>query len=156
MTKILLVEDEEALYDPLSFLLGREGFTPVVVDNGLDAVPAFEREDPDLVLLDVMLPGMSGMEVCKKIRASSSVPIIMLTAKDSEIDKVLGLELGADDYVTKPYSSRELMARIRAVLRRQSPDHGDEQDQKPWRLVRCVWMWSVTSSPWTVRKFPCP
>ena len=109
MTKILLVEDEEALYDPLSFLLGREGFTPVVVDNGLDAVPAFEREDPDLVLLDVMLPGMSGMEVCKKIRASSSVPIIMLT---------------------KPYSSRELMARIRAVLRRQSPDHGDEQDQK--------------------------
>ena len=130
MTKILLVEDEEALYDPLSFLLGREGFTPVVVDNGLDAVPAFEREDPDLVLLDVMLPGMSGMEVCKKIRASSSVPIIMLTAKDSEIDKVLGLELGADDYVTKPYSSRELMARIRAVLRRQSPDHGDEQDQK--------------------------
>lgn len=130
MTKILLVEDEEALYDPLSFLLGREGFTPVVVDNGLDAVPAFEREDPDLVLLDVMLPGMSGMEVCKKIRASSSVPIIMLTAKDSEIDKVLGLELGADDYVTKPYSSRELMARIRAVLRRQSSEHGDEQDQK--------------------------
>ena len=130
MTKILLVEDEEALYDPLSFLLGREGFTPVVVDNGLDAVPAFEREDPDLVLLDVMLPGISGMEVCKKIRASSSVPIIMLTAKDSEIDKVLGLELGADDYVTKPYSSRELMARIRAVLRRQSPDHGDEQVQK--------------------------
>ena len=130
MTKILLVEDEEALYDPLSFLLGREGFTPVVVDNGLDAVPAFEREDPDLVLLDVMLPGMSGMEVCKKIRASSSVPIIMLTAKDSEIDKVLGLELGADDYVTKPYSSRELMARIRAVLRRQSSDHGDEQEQK--------------------------
>lgn len=130
MTKILLVEDEEALYDPLSFLLGREGFTPVVVDNGLDAVPAFEREDPDLVLLDVMLPGMSGMEVCKKIRASSSVPIIMLTAKDSEIDKVLGLELGADDYVTKPYSSRELMARIRAVLRRQSSDHGDEQDHK--------------------------
>ena len=93
-------------------------------------MPAFEREDPDLVLLDVMLPGMSGMEVCKKIRASSSVPIIMLTAKDSEIDKVLGLELGADDYVTKPYSSRELMARIRAVLRRQSSDHGDEQDQK--------------------------
>ena len=122
MTKILLVEDEEALYDPLSFLLGREGFTPVVVDNGLDAVPAFEREDPDLVLLDVMLPGMSGMEVCKKIRASSSVPIIMLTAKDSELDKVLGLELGADDYVTKPYSARELIARIRAVLRRRSAE----------------------------------
>ena len=130
MSKILIVEDEEALSDPLAFLLGREGCQTIVVDNGLDALPVFDREGADLVLLDVMLPGMSGMEVCKKIRASSSVPIIMLTAKDSEIDKVLGLELGADDYVTKPYSSRELMARIRAVLRRQSSDHGDEQDQK--------------------------
>ena len=130
MSKILIVEDEEALSDPLAFLLGREGFQTIVVDNGLDALPVFDREGADLVLLDVMLPGMSGMEVCRKLREVSSVPIIMLTAKDSEIDKVLGLELGADDYVTKPYSSRELMARIRAVLRRQSPDHGDEQDQK--------------------------
>lgn len=122
MTKILIVEDEEALSDPLAFLLGREGFQTVVVDNGLDALPTFEREGADLVLLDVMLPGMPGTEVCRKLREVSSVPIIMLTAKDSELDKVFGLELGADDYVTKPYSARELIARIRAVLRRRSAE----------------------------------
>ena len=122
MSKILIVEDEEALSDPLAFLLGREGFQTIVVDNGLDALPVFDREGADLVLLDVMLPGMSGMEVCRKLREVSSVPIIMLTAKDSELDKVLGLELGADDYVTKPYSARELIARIRAVLRRRAAE----------------------------------
>ena len=122
MSIILIVEDEEALSDPLAFLLGREGFQTIVVDNGLDALPVFDREGADLVLLDVMLPGMSGMEVCRKLREVSSVPIIMLTAKDSELDKVLGLELGADDYVTKPYSARELIARIRAVLRRRSAE----------------------------------
>ena len=122
MSKILIVEDEEALSDPLAFLLGREGVQTIVVDNGLDALPVFDREGADLVLLDVMLPGMSGMEVCRKLREVSSVPIIMLTAKDSELDKVLGLELGADDYVTKPYSARELIARIRAVLRRRSAE----------------------------------
>lgn len=122
MSKILIVEDEEALSDPLAFLLGREGFQTIVVDNGLDALPVFDREGADLVLLDVMLPGMSGMEVCRKLREVSSVPIIMLTAKDAELDKVLGLELGADDYVTKPYSARELIARIRAVLRRRSAE----------------------------------
>ena len=122
MSKILIVEDEEALSDPLAFLLGREGFQTIVVDNGLDALPVFDREGADLVLLDVMLPGMSGMEVCRKLREVSSVPIIMLTAKDSELDKVLGLELGADDYVTKPYSARERSARIRAVLRRRSAE----------------------------------
>ena len=122
MSKILIVEDEEALSDPLAFLLGREGFQTIVVDNGLYALPVFDREGADLVLLDVMLPGMSGMEVCRKLREVSSVPIIMLTAKDSELDKVLGLELGADDYVTKPYSARELIARIRAVLRRRSAE----------------------------------
>ena len=122
MTKILIVEDEEALSDPLAFLLGRECFQTVVVDNGLDALPTFEREGADLVLLDVMLPGMPGTEVCRKLREVSSVPIIMLTAKDSELDKVFGLELGADDYVTKPYSARELIARIRAVLRRRSAE----------------------------------
>lgn len=122
MSKILIVEDEEALSDPLAFLLGREGFQTIVVDNGLDALPVFDREGADLVLLDVMLPGMSGIEVCRKLREVSSVPIIMLTAKDSELDKVLGLELGADDYVTKPYSARELIARIRAVLRRRSAE----------------------------------
>ena len=122
MSKILIVEDEEALSDPLAFLLGREGFQTVVVDHGLDALPTFEREGADLVLLDVMLPGMPGTEVCRKLREVSSVPIIMLTAKDSELDKVFGLELGADDYVTKPYSARELIARIRAVLRRRSAE----------------------------------
>lgn len=126
MTRILVVEDEESLSDPLAFLLGREGFDVQVVNNGLDAVTEFERNGADLVLLDVMLPGQSGMEVCKQIRATSVVPIIMLTAKDAEIDKVLGLELGADDYVTKPYSSRELIARVRAVLRRQG--EVEEQD----------------------------
>lgn len=119
MTRILMVEDEEALSEPLAFLLGREGFQVQVVADGVSAVAEFQRSGADLVLLDLMLPGQSGTEVCKQIRATSSVPIIMLTAKDSELDKVLGLELGADDYVTKPYSSRELIARIRAVLRRQ-------------------------------------
>ncbi|MCT1368487.1 MULTISPECIES: response regulator transcription factor [Kocuria] len=120
MTRILVIEDEEALSEPLAFLLGREGFEVTVIDNGLDAVAEFDRAGADLVLLDLMLPGQSGTEVCKQIRQRSQVPIIMLTAKDTEIDKVVGLELGADDYVTKPYSSRELVARIRAVLRRQS------------------------------------
>lgn len=125
-----MVEDEESLSEPLAFLLGREGFEVQVVDNGLDAVLEFERQGADLVLLDIMLPGQSGTEVCKQIRVTSAVPIIMLTAKDSEIDKVLGLELGADDYVTKPYSSRELIARIRAVLRRQ----GEGEESGPAAL----------------------
>ncbi|GHD12861.1 response regulator transcription factor [Zhihengliuella salsuginis] len=119
MTRILVVEDEESLSDPLSYLLEKEGFEVQVVDNGLDAVTEFDRAGADLVLLDLMLPGQSGTEVCRQLRQRSSVPVIMLTAKDSEIDKVVGLELGADDYVTKPYSSRELVARVRAVLRRQ-------------------------------------
>ena len=121
MTQILMIEDEESLSDPLAYLLGREGFEVTVVADGLEAVAQFDRTGADLVLLDLMLPGQSGTEVCKQIRQRSTVPIIMLTAKDAEIDKVLGLELGADDYVTKPYSSRELVARIRAVLRRGGP-----------------------------------
>lgn len=120
MTQILMVEDEESLSDPLAYLLGREGFDVTVVADGIRAVAEFDRAGADLVLLDLMLPGQSGTEVCKQIRQRSNVPIIMLTAKDAEIDKVLGLELGADDYVTKPYSSRELVARIRAVLRRRT------------------------------------
>jgi two-component system response regulator RegX3 len=124
MTRILLVEDEESLSDPLTYLLEKEGFEVRVADNGLDAVTEFERHGADLVLLDLMLPGQPGTEVFRQIRTVSQVPVIMLTAKDSEIDKVVGLELGADDYVTKPYSSRELVARIRAVLRRQG--EGDE------------------------------
>ena len=119
MSRILIVEDEESFSDPLSYLLGKEGFEVEVVDNGLDAITEFDRNGADLVLLDLQLPGLSGTEVCRQLRQRSSVPVIMLTAKDSEIDKVVGLELGADDYVTKPYSSRELVARVRAVLRRQ-------------------------------------
>lgn len=119
MSRILIVEDEESFSDPLSYLLGKEGFDVEVVDNGLDAITEFDRNGADLVLLDLQLPGQSGTEVCRQLRQRSSVPVIMLTAKDSEIDKVVGLELGADDYVTKPYSSRELVARVRAVLRRQ-------------------------------------
>ncbi|HXD27424.1 MAG TPA: response regulator, partial [Arthrobacter sp.] len=113
MTRILVVEDEESLSDPLEYLLTKEGFEVQVADNGLDAIVEFDRGGADLVLLDLMLPGQSGTEVCRQLRQRSSVPVIMLTAKDSEIDKVVGLELGADDYVTKPYSARELIARIR-------------------------------------------
>ena len=118
-TRILLVEDEPALSEPLAFLLEREGYDVEVVADGREAVTSFDRSGADLVLLDLMLPGLPGTEVCREIRARSSVPIIMLTAKDSEVDIVVGLELGADDYITKPYSTRELLARIRAVLRRR-------------------------------------
>jgi two-component system response regulator RegX3 len=119
LSRILIVEDEESFSDPLSYLLGKEGFEVEVVDNGLDAITEFDRNGADLVLLDLQLPGQSGTEVCRQLRQRSTVPVIMLTAKDTEIDKVVGLELGADDYVTTPYSSRELVARVRAVLRRQ-------------------------------------
>ncbi len=118
MTRILVVEDEDSFSDPLSYLLRREGYDVAVADDGRAALEEFDRNGADLVLLDLMLPGIPGTEVCRQLRARSNVPVIMLTAKDSEIDKVVGLELGADDYVTKPYSSRELVARVRAVLRR--------------------------------------
>jgi two-component system response regulator RegX3 len=118
VTRILVVEDEDSFSDPLSYLLRREGYDVAVADDGRAALEEFDRNGADLVLLDLMLPGIPGTEVCRQLRARSNVPVIMLTAKDSEIDKVVGLELGADDYVTKPYSSRELVARVRAVLRR--------------------------------------
>jgi two-component system response regulator RegX3 len=119
MTRVLVVEDEESFSDALSYMLRREGFEAVVAGNGPDALAEFDRGGADIVLLDLMLPGLPGTEVCRALRTRSNVPIIMLTAKDAEIDKVVGLELGADDYVTKPYSARELVARIRAVLRRR-------------------------------------
>jgi two-component system response regulator RegX3 len=119
MTKILVVEDEASFSEALSYVLTKEGFEVVVADTGDGAITAFDKGGADLVLLDLMLPGLSGTEVCKQLRSRSTVPIIMLTAKDTEVDKVVGLELGADDYVTKPYSKAELIARIRAVLRRQ-------------------------------------
>ena len=118
MSRILIVEDEESFSDPLSYLLQKEGFVTAVAATGPEALAEFDANGADLVLLDLMLPGLSGTEVCRALRAKSSVPIIMLTAKDSEVDKVVGLEMGADDYVTKPYSARELLARVRAVLRR--------------------------------------
>jgi two-component system, OmpR family, response regulator RegX3 len=118
MTRVLIVEDEESFADPLAFLLRKEGFTTAVAATGQGALEEFDRNGADIVLLDLMLPGMSGTDVCKALRTRSSVPVIMVTARDSEIDKVVGLELGADDYVTKPYSARELIARVRAVLRR--------------------------------------
>ncbi|MFC5285918.1 response regulator [Actinokineospora guangxiensis] len=126
MTRVLIVEDEESFADPLAFLLRKEGFTAAVAVTGQQALEEFDRNGADIVLLDLMLPGMSGTDVCKALRQRSTVPVIMVTARDSEIDKVVGLELGADDYVTKPYSARELIARVRAVLRRGGEAAGDE------------------------------
>lgn len=131
MTSVLIVEDEESLAEPLAFLLKKEGFEVHQASDGPTALDTFATESIDIVLLDLMLPGMSGTEVCRQLRLMSSVPVIMVTARDSEIDKVVGLELGADDYVTKPYFARELIARIRAVMRRggeteSQQDHYDE------------------------------
>ena len=120
MTRVLIVEDEESFAEPLEFLLRKEGFETAVATTGHGALVEFDRNGADIVLLDLMLPGMSGTDVCRALRTRSAVPVIMVTARDSEIDKVVGLELGADDYVTKPYSARELIARVRAVLRRGS------------------------------------
>ena len=131
MTRILLVEDEENYRVPLAFSLRRDGFDVVQAADGVAAVEAFEAAGPsgggaiDLVLLDLMLPRLSGIEVCRRIRRTSTVPVIMLTARDSEADTVVGLRIGADDYVTKPYSYRELLARVNAVLRRS---RGEEQE----------------------------
>jgi len=118
VTRVLVVEDEESFSDALSYMLRREGFEVAVASTGPEGLEEFDRNGADLVLLDLMLPGLNGTEVCRALRTRSAVPVIMLTAKDSEVDKVVGLEIGADDYVTKPFSSRELLARIRAVLRR--------------------------------------
>ena len=129
MTRVLVVEDEESYSDPLAYMLRKEGFEVSVAATGTDALTDFERNGADIVLLDLMLPGIPGTEVCRRIRQTSNVPVIMVSAKDTEVDQVVGLELGADDYVTKPYSPRELVARIRAVLRR-----GQEVDLVPATL----------------------
>lgn len=118
MTRVLLVEDEISLSEPLAFLLGKEGFDVTLASDGEEALRLFDEGSFDIVLLDLMLPHISGTEVCRHIRSTSSIPIIMVTAKDSEVDIVVGLELGADDFVTKPYKATELLARVRAVLRR--------------------------------------
>jgi two-component system response regulator RegX3 len=122
VARVLVVEDEESFSDALSYMLRKEGFEVSVAETGPAALTEFDRTGADIVLLDLMLPEMSGTEVCRQLRTKSQVPIIMITARDSEIDKVVGLEIGADDYVTKPYSPRELVARVRAVLRRQVAD----------------------------------
>ncbi len=127
MIKILIVEDEESVLDPLELLLTKEGFSIETARDGKEALEQFAKTNPDLILLDLMLPEISGTEVCRQIRLKSQVPIIMLTAKDTEVDKVVGLELGADDYVVKPYSKAELVARIKAVLRRKGSDSTNEQ-----------------------------
>ncbi|OZD47305.1 DNA-binding response regulator [Rhodococcus sp. 06-1477-1B] len=129
MTRVLIVEDEPDLADPLAYLLRREGYEVEIAEDGALALVAFRERGADILLLDLMLPGMPGTEVCRQVRLSSQVPIIMLTAKDSEVDIVVGLELGADDYVTKPYSTRELLARMRAVLRRRAPEEADLDDR---------------------------
>ncbi len=129
MTRVLVVEDEESYADALSYLLRKEGYDVSLAATGPDALAEFDRAGADIVLLDLMLPGIPGTEVCRQIRQTSSVPVIMVSAKDDEVDKIVGLELGADDYVTKPYSPRELVARIRAVLRR-----GIEPDLAPMTL----------------------
>ncbi|WP_296194143.1 response regulator transcription factor [uncultured Microbacterium sp.] len=128
MTRVLLVEDEPDLAEPLAYLLRREGFEVQLAEDAPTALAAFEASEPDIILLDLMLPGLPGTEVCRRVRQTSNVPIIMVTAKDSEVDIVVGLELGADDYVTKPYSSRELLARMRAVLRRRTTTGDDDED----------------------------
>jgi len=129
VTRVLVVEDEESYSEALSYMLRKEGFEVAIAADGDTALREFDRNGADIVLLDLMLPGISGTEVCRQIRTTSSVPVIMVSAKDDEVDKVVGLELGADDYVTKPYSPRELVARIRAVLRR-----GAEPDLAPATL----------------------
>ncbi len=129
MTRVLVVEDEDSYSDALAYVLRKEGFEVAVAQTGPDALADFERHGADIVLLDLMLPGLPGTEVCRQLRQVSNVPVIMVSAKDAEVDKVVGLELGADDYVTKPYSPRELVARIRAVLRR-----GNDQDLAPTTL----------------------
>ena len=128
MTRILIIEDEISFSEALSFLLEKEGFQTEVAETGKAGIAAFNKSTFDLVLLDLMIPEISGIDVCRTIRTSSQIPIIMLTAKDSEVDKVVGLELGADDYVTKPYSARELVARIKAVLRRGTPEESSTSE----------------------------
>ena len=143
MTRILIVEDESSLSEPLAYLLGREGYETTIAADGLAGVAEFDRNGADLILLDLMLPGMPGTEVCREIRTRSTVPIIMVTAKDSEVDIVVGLELGADDYLTKPFSPRELTARVRALLRRARSAEEPQADV----LERAGGRLSIDSAP---------
>ena len=154
MTRVLVVEDEESFSDALTFMLEREGYEVAVAADGNAALEEFEKSGADILLLDLMLPGLPGTEVCRQIRTRSQVPIIMLTAKDGEVDKVVGLELGADDYVTKPFSSRELLARIRAVC--DATESWKSCCQRPSNPDRCGWTSIDTWSRFVVSRCPCP
>ena len=151
-SKVLIVEDEKPIADILKFSLEKEGYEVCCVEDGLQAIEQVDNDPPDLILLDLMLPGKDGMEVCRHIRQTYSMPIIMLTAKDSEVDKVLGLELGADDYVTKPFSTRELLARIRANLRRAEAQRGEGQGPSPSSNVTRVGEVEIDQRSFTVQK----
>lgn len=129
MKRILIIEDEAPMADALKYTLEKETFQVDVASDGAEGLRKFEREDYDLLLLDLMLPEVDGFEVCRRVRASSMVPILMLTAKDSDIDEVLGLEIGADDYVTKPFNTRKLIARIKAILRRTADEGGEQKKE---------------------------
>ncbi len=128
--KILVVDDEKPIVDILKFNLEKEGFEVLTADNGVSALEAALSQTPDLILLDIMLPKMDGFDVCRKVREKLNVPIIMITARDEEVDKVLGLELGADDYITKPFSVRELIARVKANMRRVANDVAADTDER--------------------------
>ncbi|AWB91235.1 response regulator transcription factor [Aeromicrobium chenweiae] len=154
MTKVLVVEDEASYSEALSYVLRKEGFDVAIAETGPDALTEFDRGGADIVLLDLMLPGLSGTEVCRALRQVSSVPIIMVSAKDTEVDKVVGLELGADDYVTKPYSPRELVARIRAVLRRGMTDDVDDHASLEAGRVRMDVDRHLVTIDGEVAKFP--
>lgn len=132
--KILVVDDERPIAEILKFNLAKEGYEVSVAFDGQEAIAKAREQEPDLIVLDIMLPAMDGFEVCREIRKASRVPILMLTAKDGEIDKVLGLELGADDYVTKPFSPREILARVKAILRRSQPSAHDEGEDQ---VIKC-------------------
>ncbi|MGA8987379.1 response regulator [Aeromicrobium sp.] len=154
MTKVLVVEDETSYSEALSYVLRKEGFEVAIAETGPEALTEFDRGGADIVLLDLMLPGLSGTEVCRALRQISSVPIIMVSAKDTEVDKVVGLELGADDYVTKPYSPRELVARIRAVLRRGTADEVDDNASLELGRVRMDIDRHLVTIDGTETKFP--
>jgi two-component system response regulator RegX3 len=154
VTKVLVVEDETSYSEALSYVLRKEGFDVAIAETGPDALTEFDRSGADIVLLDLMLPGLSGTEVCRALRQISTVPIIMVSAKDTEVDKVVGLELGADDYVTKPYSPRELVARIRAVLRRGITDDVDDNASLESGRVRMDVDRHLVTIDGAVAKFP--
>ena len=154
MTRVLVVEDEESYRDALAYMLRKEGFDVIEAADGTAGLAEYDRAGADIVLLDLMMPGLPGTEVCRQLRLRGPVPVIMVTARDSEIDKVVGLELGADDYVTKPFSHRELVARIRAVLRRGLTEEVDDNASLEAGRVRMDVDRHLVTIDGEVAKFP--